>query len=90
MYPLSSQKTLRPETNQALEKEWRIVVAGYFRQTASMPPKEDWGGVGGTIVNITKEFNSSEAQGRVERVLEYVVLYADRGQVYKGERLKGQ
>jgi hypothetical protein len=45
----------------------------------------------GTISQICCVFNFPEgANERVKRVLEYSVSYEARGQVYKGERLKGQ
>jgi hypothetical protein len=83
----------RPKTKSypIIEKEWRIMIAGYFRKTLKCPPKEDWGGPGGTIANILDTFHLPEgAQPRIERVLEYVVMYKKRVQVYTGERKMGQ
>jgi hypothetical protein len=51
------------------------MIAGYFWQTLKCPPKEDWGGPGGTIAKILDTFHLPEgAQPRIERVLEYVVM----------------
>jgi hypothetical protein len=83
----------RPQkkSDPIIEKEWRIMISGYFRQTLKYPPKEDWGGPGGTIAKILDTFRLPEgAQPRIERLLEYVVIYKKRGQVYTGERKMGQ
>jgi hypothetical protein len=87
--PQKSNK--RPKKDPWDEKEWRIMIAGYFRQTLNMPSKSKWGGHAGTISQICRVFNLPEgANERVKRVLEYSVSYEARGQVYKGERLNGQ
>jgi hypothetical protein len=81
----------RQKSDPSMEKEWRIMIAGCFRQTLKMPAKENSFGTGGTIDNIMDVFQLyRETQGRVERVLEYGVAHKDRGEVYPGERLKGQ
>jgi hypothetical protein len=67
------------------------MIAGYFRQTLNMPSKRKWGGHAGTISQICRVFNLPEGVNeRVKWVLEYSVSYEARGQVYKGERLKGK
>jgi hypothetical protein len=67
------------------------MIAGYFRQTLKCPPKDDWGRPGGTIAKILDTFHLPEgAQPRIERVIEYVVMYKKRGKVCTGEQNMGQ
>jgi hypothetical protein len=64
------------------EKEWRIMVAGYYRQSLQKPLKKYWHECNGTIANICDTFKLPEGSNeRVKRVLDYVTAYQARGQV---------
>jgi hypothetical protein len=41
---MPQQSNKRPNKVPWDEKEWRIMIAGYFRQTLTMPSKRKWGG----------------------------------------------
>jgi hypothetical protein len=73
------------------EKEWWIMIAGYYHQVMGAPAKKHWYEKDGMIKHISHVFKLPEwANEREKHVLDYLLLYEVRGQVYKGERLKGQ
>jgi hypothetical protein len=49
----------RPKSDPLMEKEWRIMIMGYFYQVLKMPAKENWFGTGGAIDNIMDVFQLS-------------------------------
>jgi hypothetical protein len=57
MLPLMPHPTKK--VDPVIEKEWRIMIACYFRQTLKCPPKEDGDGTGGIIAKILDTFNLS-------------------------------